>query len=218
MAVPKVGCSTLKLAVHTFEDPDAKIEWWQTHADWPGWCALDHPDDVVVAMLSSPDWFRFCFVRNPYDRLVSAWKSKLASGEDGHYGWLRDAMLEAFDYSRDGERPALIGFRDAFDYITETDEIALRDPHWMPQSALLHPEMISYHVVGRFETFAADFQAIFGRLDAPPDVLAMAETRYNATPVTTFSDFYDAELAERVYSFYEADFIAFGYGPDSWRD
>lgn len=218
VSVPKVGCSTLKLAVHTLEAPANKIEWWQTHDDWPGWCALDHPDDVVVEMLSSPDWFRFCFVRNPYDRLVSAWKSKLATDDDRHYGWLRDGIRQAFDYPMlDGDQPALIDFRDSFDYITTTDLVTLRDPHWMPQYALLRPDVISYDVVGRFETFASDFHSIFSRLDAPSNVLAMAQTRYNATFDTDLHNFYDADLAGRVYDVYAEDFRSFGYAPDSWR-
>ncbi len=92
VAVPKVACSTLKFAVHTFEDPSNEIEWWQTHAEWPGWRALDQPDEVVLEILSSQEWFRFCFVRNPYYRVISAWKSKVVSDGDTAYAWLRDAM------------------------------------------------------------------------------------------------------------------------------
>lgn len=215
VAVPKVACSTLKLAVHTFEDPSNEIEWWQTHADWPGWCALNHPDDVVLDILSSVDWFRFCFVRNPYDRLVSAWKSKIVTDADGGYGWLRDAIRETFNCPVDRAEP--IGLRNAFDYVTGKDLVAGRDWHWLPQCALLHPDVIPYDVIGRFENFADDFRLIFGQLGAPPKVLAMADTRYNATADTDFRDFYDADLAERVCAFYEQDFKTFGYDRDSWR-
>lgn len=215
VAVPKVGCSTLKFAVHTFEDPGNAIEWWQTHADWPGWRVLDHPDELVLDILSSADWFRFCFVRNPYDRIVSAWKSKIVLDNDTHYSWLRDAVREASRLPIDKAEPA--SFRDAFDYVTGEDLVAGRDWHFRPQCELLHPEVIRYDIIGRFENFAKDFRLIFERLGAPPDILAMAATRYNATPDSDFRDFYDAELAERVFTFYEKDFAAFGYDPDSWR-
>jgi hypothetical protein len=206
IAVPKVGCSTLKLAVHLFEDPDHPVEWWQTHDDWPGWSVADQPDDVAVAALSSPDWFRFCFVRNPYDRLVSAFKSKLSSDSDEYYQWLRDAVRER--YGR-------IDFAESFDFLAA--DYGRRDPHWRPQVELLHPEVIAYDVIGRFENFAHDFRRVFTRLGAPSDIVAIAEVRHNATADTNVSDFYDADLAARVYEFYEADFAAFGYDRDSWR-
>ncbi len=219
VVVPKVACSTLKLAIHTLEDPAHPIEWWETHADWPGWTLLDQPDDVVMQALTSPDWFRFCFVRNPYDRLVSAWKSKLASDSDAGYQWLRDAIREAFDHPMvGGERVGAIDFAQAFAFLTTGDQVAVRDFHWRPQVTVLHPEVIGYDVIGRFETFAEDFDVIFTRLGAPPDVLAMAEVRYNASFEAPTHQFYDAALAKRVFDFYEADFTAFGYRADSWRE
>lgn len=209
MANAKVACSTLKLAVHTFEDPDNPIEWWETHADWPGWHALDFDDDLVLEMLSSAGWFRFCFVRNPYDRLVSAWKSKLVSDQDEGYGWLRGLI-------RDATGQPAISFRDAFDYVTGADAVARRDPHWLPQVTLLRPDLVSYDEIGRFETFSEDFRRIFGRVGAPPKVMAMADTRYNATPDSDWRDCFDTELAARVHDFYREDFAAFGYSGDSW--
>ncbi len=101
--------------------------------------------------------------------------------------------------------------------MTGEDYVVGRDWHWRPQCDLLHPEEIAYDVIGRFENFADDFRRIFGSLGAPPEVLAMADIRYNATSDTALRDFYDADLAERVYAVYERDFEAFGYDRDSWR-
>lgn len=131
--------------------------------------------------------------------------------------WLRDAIRVAFDYPVvNGIRTGLISFRDAFDYVTGDDPVALRDAHWLPQCAFLHPDLISYDVIGRFENFADDFRRIFEHLEAPSNVLAMAETRYNATYDSEFRDCYDAALADRVHAFYAEDFDSFNYAADSW--
>lgn len=37
----------------------------------------DFATPMIVEMLTSPDWFWFCFVRNPYDRHLSAYKDKM---------------------------------------------------------------------------------------------------------------------------------------------
>jgi hypothetical protein len=48
------------------------------HASWAGPTLLAYPTAQIAEMLRSPDYLRFSFVRNPYSRLVSAWKPKLA--------------------------------------------------------------------------------------------------------------------------------------------
>jgi hypothetical protein len=58
---------------------------------------------------------------------------------------------------------------------------------------------------------------VFRRLGAPPEVLAMAEIRHNATYDSDYRECYDEDLAARVYDFYAADFEAFGYDANSWR-
>lgn len=64
-------------------------------------------------MLSSPEWLRFAFVRNPYARLFSAYKSKIGNTWEQEYDWLRDQIREAFDYPvRDGSRVGMVAFDD----------------------------------------------------------------------------------------------------------
>ena len=67
----------------------------------------------IVEILRSPDYLRFSFVRNPYGRLVSAWKSKLA-WDDPQYRQLRASIREVCDYPVvGGQRAGPISFRDA---------------------------------------------------------------------------------------------------------
>jgi len=94
MTVPKVACTTIKMALQTWEGcgpgPD---RWGDVHANWAGPTLLAYPTAQIVEMLRSPDYLRFSFVRNPYSRLVSAWKSKLA-WDDPQYGQVRASIRE----------------------------------------------------------------------------------------------------------------------------
>ncbi len=76
--------------------------------------------------------------------------------------------------------------------------------------------MISYDFIGRFETFQRDFQALLGRLGAPPEVVASASKVHGQTVKICLASAYDRELADTVYGIYRADFEAFGYEHDSW--
>jgi hypothetical protein len=168
-----------------------------------------------VEMLRSPDYLRFSFVRNPYSRLVSAWKSKLAC-DDPQYRQLRASIREACDYAVvDGQRVGPIAFRDAVQCLL--DDPGGFDDHWSPQVDLLVADVIDYHVVGRFEGLGQQFHAILRRLHAPPEVLGIARQVFNPTQPMPLAAVYDPQLARRVYAFYAADFETFGYHDDSWR-
>src|SRR6516165_9621283 len=91
MTVPKVACTTIKMALQTWEGCGPEPgRWGDVHAGWAGPTLLAYPT-AQMEMLRSPDCLRFSFVRNPYSRLVSAWKSKLA-WDDPQYGPLRASI------------------------------------------------------------------------------------------------------------------------------
>ena len=217
MPLGKVACSTLKFALQTFEGCSPGIdEWWKVHDGDAGPTLMDHPTDVVVEMLTSPDYLRFAFVRNPYDRLLSAWKSKFLVEDDEGYAPHRQRVREAFDHPTvDGRRVGRIAFREAVEFMLSEDE--RDDGHWSPQVDGLLLDVIDYDVIGRFERFSDDLTAILERLQAPAEVLAIARQRINETSPIPLVAAYDTVLARTVHDHYAADFERFGYEADSWR-
>lgn len=216
MTVPKVACTTIKMALQTWEGCGPRPERWaDVHAGWAGPTLLAYPTAQIVEMLRSPDCFRFSFVRNPYSRLVSAWKSKLA-WDDPQYQQLRASIREACDYPVvDGQRGGPISFRDAVQCLL--DDPGIFDDHWSRQTDLLITDVIDYHVIGRFESFGQQFNAILRRLHAPPEVAGIANRVFNPTQSMPLAAVYDPQLARRVYDHYVADFETYGYRKDSWR-
>jgi hypothetical protein len=163
MTVPKVACTTIKMALQTWEGCGPRPERWaDVHAGWAGPTLLAYPTAQIVEMLRSPDYLRFSFVRNPYSRLVSAWKSKLA-WDDPQYQRLRVSIREACGHPvADGQRAGPVSFRDAVQYLL--DDPGAFDDHWNRQTDLLMADVIDYDVIGRFERFGEQFHAILGRL------------------------------------------------------
>ncbi len=172
--------------------------------------------DEIVEMLISPEWCRFCFVRNPYDRLFSAYKSKIGDPDgDPNYEEEQTEIREMFDYpQRDGRRIGIVSFRDFVRYVHDGNRH--HDSHWCVQVKRLAPEMISYDFIGRFETFQRDFKALLRRLGAPPEIVTSAEQVHGQTAKICLPAVYDRELADTVYGIYKDDFEAFGYDRDSW--
>lgn len=219
VTTPKVGCSTVKYALHALEGLPPIEGWWTVHNDDDGMSLSRHNLKSAAAFLNDPAMLKFCFVRNPYDRLLSAWKSKVLRKMDTQFHEFRERIRDHFDYpaaTTDEGRPT-VAFGDFARYVVAgpPDPVS-RNGHWLPQVDVLWWDLVDYDVVGRFESFTDDLCAVLTRLKAPDAVFEIARAKINATPSLPLSAGYDSELAGLVYEYYRADFEAFGYARDSW--
>ena len=213
----KVACTTVKTVLLCMEgELSPEVLAGKVHHPNRGTHlgALDTPQ--VVEALSSPDWFRFSFVRNPYERLLSAYKSKLGSPNDSQYAWLRDEIRAEFDYPTREGTPATIAFRDLVAYLTQRPERVWRDGHFNSQTNILAEGLINYDYIGRFETFCTDFNRVLARLGVSEEAVELATENRNPTPQTPLPWVYDDKIADVVYELYRPDFEHFGYLRDSW--
>ena len=215
MAVPKVACSRIKLSLHLLEGGAEPASLGDIHEE--GTRLAAYGDAEAAERLGSGDWLRFCFVRNPYDRLVSAYKTQIGNTWNDEYDWVKEEVREACAYPASARADGrLVAFRDFVRYLGDAPEQVRRDGHFNLQTNILMPDAVAYDLVGRFEDFAADFSRVLRRLDAAPEVLATASEAKNSTPFVQAALVYDRELAERVFELYRADFERYGYDRDSW--
>lgn len=171
--------------------------------------------EEITTILSSPDWFRFCF-GNPYYRLFSAYKSKMLNYLDPQYQWVRDEIRASCGYPlRNGHPAGMVAFRDYVDFV-EAKLDSVPDGHWSRQTDILATDLIQYDFVGRFETFQQDFEYILRQLQAPKNLLATRTEVMNPTTPIYHAAVFDRKLADRVYGMYKSDFVTFGYDRDSW--
>ena len=185
---------------------------------WDDECLLklsDFATDQIVEMLTSEEWFRFCFVRDPYSRLFSAYKQKVMDLTSPWVGF-RESVRERAGYPTPlGAAPGMVGFGDFVRYVGEQDD-GDRDGHWRSQVGTLHVDTIEYDFVGRMESFAEDFTQVLQRFDAPAELIDSAPQVVNATQKLPLAMVYDKPLADYVYQVYRDDFEAFGYRRDEW--
>ena len=134
-------------------------------------------DDAALART-----FTFTIVRNPFDRVVSA------------FFYLRDRCGGyAFD-------------RFVVDVLAR--EGPAFDPHFEPQAdGLLHDGRLLVEYVGRFETLAASWREIAARIDAPATLPHVGRSRRAAA----YAGYYTPEARRVVESLYRDDLARFGY-------
>jgi hypothetical protein len=175
-------------------------------------------------LLRRPEQYEFfTFVRNPYTRLISAWKDKLAAeGELPTARSVRKATAEVRAFAArqrlpGRERSTAIPF-DTFISYVESQSEGRRDQHWDTQRSVLLTDVIRFNRVFRMETeFAAGVKEILTRLGLPEDWAAERLKRPQNASRKPLTPVFDQALADRVYRCFEADFVQFGYERESWR-
>ena len=152
------------------------------------------------------DHFKFVFVRNPWDRLVSLYFQKVA-GTGGDYG--------GPDLNPPGvERRFYLGmpFAEYVEAVCATPDKEA-NPHFRSQHLVVCPREngeILADFVGHFENLPQDFSRVAERIGAPHLELPH-RLRSRARKKRPYSDFYDARLRDLVGERFREDIETFGY-------
>ena len=155
---------------------------------------VDLDDATQKEVLESDSFFRFTIVRNPYTRLVSAWKNKVVPCEPG----CERLYLEIKGRLPDMHAKELIAFDEFVGYLQARGDLSEADPHWRCQVDHLFLEALSFSHVGKVEDMAATlarFQQHLGL--AEPFMMGRKNV---SAPVGLAT--YNQDLADKVYSLY----------------
>jgi hypothetical protein len=137
--------------------------------------------------------FKFAFVRNPWDRLVSCWQNKVVDNPNARMFGDRLGKLQSF--------PAFV------DFLAEQD-LEAGNKHFRLQCRLIDLNHVDF--VGRLERFDDDFRQVCDRLSLPGDprkVNVSARQR-------DYRPYYTDAAAEKAASLYRRDITLFGYSFD----
>jgi chondroitin 4-sulfotransferase 11 len=181
--VPRVAGTSLKKALF----PEART---LTH-----YRAIDY---FLDSPLKYRRYFVFAFVRNPYDRLVSAYEFLMRGGKNDADKRFRDRVLRSY-----------ATFADLVKQGLGRSEIE-KKYHFMPQHRFIVGPWGSIMVdfLGRFERIEADFATISSRIG-----LDARLPHTNESKRVNFEDYYTEELRSIVYRHYKTDFDLLGYDP-----
>lgn len=146
--------------------------------------------------------FKFAFVRNPWDRLVSWWS--MIDGQRQQFGAVPSNKFTAYVLQR---------ARTFEEFIAGcTDEIEDQDGRkhiFRNQIDYLADESgaIVVDFVGRFECLQCGFDEVAARLGRKAAVLP----RINASRHRPYIEYYTPAMAEKISRLYARDIAAFGY-------
>lgn len=170
--------------------------------------------DEAMATLNLDRCFKFTFVRNPFTRLLSAWRNKF----DPTAGRINEVWL---DYARgirrelgsaDTDGPGPLSFRDfiRFAALQSVEEMPL---HWAPQTRITGIDRFPYDFIGRVENMADGFEMVRTRVGFDFDFPSRQDLWFHppSNADHRLSRAYTPELVALVAETFRADFDAFGY-------
>ncbi|KAL0992494.1 hypothetical protein UPYG_G00094030 [Umbra pygmaea] len=174
---------------------------------------------------------KFLFVRDPFVRLISAYRNKFEQPNEEFYR--RFALLMLHRYGNHSEPPASVGdafpagirpsFSEFVQYLLDpqTESDVPFNEHWRQVYRLCHPCQIKYDFVGQLETVDEDAEQLL-RLLKVDNVVNFPSSNRNRTASNWREDWFNSvpiEARRELYRVYEPDFRLFGYPrPDSLLD
>lgn len=220
-AVPKAACTQMKELLRTVEKaPPIKLlagrdretqrsMFVHARQNVPLPSLADLGNTTQREVLGSPDFLRITFVRNPYSRLVSAWRNKIMLCEPG----AEEVYLQVKGHLPEfSTKKCLISFEEFVEYIANNSDLRSCDAHWRRQVDHTFFPALNFSCVAKVEQMAEGLRRFQQHLALSEPL--MADGRNASASIGSAT--YNEDLADRVYSLYRADFDVLGYDRNTW--
>uniref|UniRef100_A0A3Q3X931 Carbohydrate sulfotransferase n=1 Tax=Mola mola TaxID=94237 RepID=A0A3Q3X931_MOLML len=218
--VPKVACTNLKRIMFVLRMGKP----YQDPMSIPG--NMVHPTSKLTYLSDLPKlkhYTKFLFVRNPFVRLISAFRDKFQSRNELYYNRIGRDILRL--YGKHQNPPLTVdeafasgilpSFHNFIQYLLdpETRKNSPFDYHWRQMYHLCHPCRIQYDFIGHQENLQEEAEQLLRILRLEDDI-KFPPSYENITTVDFVLDWFQTlTLEERrnLYKLYKLDFKLFGY-------
>jgi hypothetical protein len=186
------------------------------------------PPAILKGALPEKVWneyFKFVFVRNPWDWLISQWFYNSVPSTDAPSPWLhrvrgtsagvlrgrrvRPRQGEPAQLVRRGNELRREDVDATFEILKRFKQLPGRDGLYQSNSVYDMDDRVIVDYVGRYETLEADFDEIMRRVG-----LDLHLPHLNRTEHRDYRSYYSAETRERVGELWAVDIENFGYSFD----
>jgi hypothetical protein len=209
--IPKVACTNWKMTLRHAEGYTGNDESIVHDRRRNGLTYLSTQSPFRrFSLLTQPDVTRAVFVRNPWTRILSAYRSKLEGkrpsdvADDLRKRWLLHVLTSV----RNDGKP--ISFAEFIAFLEATQRKRMNS-HWRPQSLLAGIGVIRYNFIGRFEQLEQDIETLNRRCKLPSFYRGGAAFVTHSSERDTLERYFTPELIQRVGRIYADDIRRLGY-------
>ncbi|KAM9444631.1 carbohydrate sulfotransferase 11 isoform 2-T2 [Clarias gariepinus] len=226
--VPKVACTNWKrtLMVLTgdgrYRDPLA-IPANEAHAPGRLRSLSEYSKADINRRLRT--YLKFIFVRDPFERLVSAYRNKFTRSYNTafhkRYGTKIVRRHRANPQPEALEKGSDVSFEEFVYYLVDprTQREEPFNEHWERAHTLCHPCLIHYDVVGKYESLAEDSRYVLKLAGAEREVKFPASSKSVRTTESMAAKFFSnisPFYQKKLYNLYRMDFLLFNYSTPTY--
>lgn len=143
--------------------------------------------------------FKFTFVRNPYERIVSCYLDKIRNQETSQKG----IVLRHLGKENNDD----ISFNEFLDFL-ENGGLFLNG-HWAPQSEFLVLPLQEYDYIGKLERFNEEFPEVLYKIFKRN--IPIVSIKEHRTKSKSMSLELTIKQRNRIFNLYKSDFFNFSY-------
>jgi tetratricopeptide (TPR) repeat protein len=213
----KVACSSFKKLILKLNEPEkfqeimSGLSGFQFHIYIDrAYSLFRYTAEEASQIWQDEQYFKFVFVRNPWNRLVSAYLNKFMQTSPKPFTLeVIQSVYERQNLTPDYERS--ITFKQFINYLVVTED-ELLNGHWKPQYLFLGNNKFDF--IGKFETLTQDFQYIKQKLNLELDLewANKTEKTENINVLENYADYYPDSLRQlkqmpNYKSFYTPDLV-----------
>lgn len=193
-AVPKTGTHSVRHALREHMGPDDHEQarlFVEKKFPWPELAAMGHGHislaelRPVIGEESFASYFKFAFVRNPFDRFISY--CAFATSQQGTFQRDPQGVMRHFLFTAPPHHHMV--FRPQHSFLVDAGGALLTD------------------MIGRVEDMQGSYDAIAARIGIPSAPLGRANTSKHSD----YRGYYDQQLIDGVAKLYARDIELFGY-------
>uniref|UniRef100_A0A8B9SIB5 Carbohydrate sulfotransferase n=1 Tax=Anas platyrhynchos TaxID=8839 RepID=A0A8B9SIB5_ANAPL len=148
------------------------------------------------------------FVRDPLERLVSAFRDKFEHPNSYYHPVFGKAIIKKYRHN----------FKEFIQYLLDSHRPVGMDIHWEQVSKLCYPCLINYDFIGKFETLEEDANYFLQLVGAPAELKFpkfkdrhSSDERTSAEVVRQYLKELSKEERQLTYDFYYLDYLMFNY-------
>ncbi|KAJ9598199.1 hypothetical protein L9F63_011119 [Diploptera punctata] len=160
---------------------------------------------------------KFLFVRNPFERLLSAYHNKLEQHyQSSKYFQSRIGRHIVKHYRQNASKESLskgddVTFKEFATYLIAEEQGNFNE-HWRPIYNLCHPCSINYDIIGKYETFDQDSEFILKQIGVTNIAFPHAPKSSRTTSnLEKYFSTLEHKIVMQLYNVYAKDFKLFGY-------
>ena len=142
--IPKIACTQWKAIMTSLNQAKPEYHWIHDTRNFQ--FLSEYPADEATRMLKT--YFKFLFVREPFERLLSAYLNKFYSGDPVFHDGFGKQIIKLY---RPGGKPEdkNITFDEFLNYVLHIGN-GYWNEHWQTYDKLCHPCWVHYDFIGRF--------------------------------------------------------------------